>query len=80
MVCISVRDHGPGIPTHELPRMFGQFVRLERDVSKKIGGTGLGLYVSKQLVEAMEGHIWVESSGVQEEGSLFRFTLPCDSS
>jgi signal transduction histidine kinase len=78
MVCISVRDRGPGIPPHELPRMFGQFFRLERDISKKIKGTGLGLYVSKQLVEAMGGRIWVESSGIIGEGSRFRFTLPCD--
>jgi signal transduction histidine kinase len=78
MVCVSVQDTGPGIPEHELPRLFGQFFRLERDVSRKIGGTGLGLYVCKQLVEAMGGHIWVESSGILGEGSLFRFTLPCD--
>jgi signal transduction histidine kinase len=76
-VCISVRDEGPGIPPEDIPRLFGQFVRLKRDVSGNVRGTGLGLYVSKQLVEAMGGRIWVESTGVIGEGSCFRFTLPC---
>jgi signal transduction histidine kinase len=76
-VCISVRDEGPGIPPEDIPRLFGQFVRLKRDVSGNVRGTGLGLYVSKQLVEAMGGRIWVESTGVLGEGSNFRFTLPC---
>jgi signal transduction histidine kinase len=76
-VCISVKDVGPGIPPEDIPRLFGQFVRLKRDVSGNVRGTGLGLYVSKQLVEAMGGRIWVESTGVAGEGSCFRFTLPC---
>lgn len=76
-VCISVRDYGDGIPPESIPLLFGQFVRLERDVSGKVRGTGLGLYVSKQLVEAMGGRIWVESSGVPGEGCNFLFTLPC---
>lgn len=76
-VCISVKDNGPGIPPSEIPRLFGQFVRLERDLSGKVRGTGLGLYVSKQLVEAMNGSIWVESTGIVGEGSCFSFTLPC---
>jgi signal transduction histidine kinase len=76
-VCISVKDAGPGIPPEDIPRLFGQFVRLKRDVSGNVRGTGLGLYVSKQLVEAMGGRIWVVSTGVAGEGSCFRFTLPC---
>ncbi len=76
-VCISVKDTGLGIPPEDIPRLFGQFVRLKRDVSGKVRGTGLGLYVSKQLVEAMGGRIWVVSTGVSGEGSCFRFTLPC---
>jgi signal transduction histidine kinase len=76
-VCISVKDMGPGIPPEDIPRLFGQFVRLKRDVSGNVRGTGLGLYVSKQLVEAMGGRIWVESTGIAGEGSCFRFTLPC---
>ncbi len=76
MVCISVKDTGPGIPPDEIPQLFQRFVRLERDTSGTVRGTGLGLYVCKQLVEAMNGKIWVESTGVAGEGSRFCFTLP----
>ncbi len=74
-VCISVEDAGPGIPPDELPLLFGKFVRLKRDLAGTVPGTGLGLYLSKQFVEAMGGRIWVESSGRGGEGSRFCFTL-----
>lgn len=76
-VCISIRDFGAGIPTEDIPQVFGQFVRLQRDISGRVRGTGLGLYISKQLVEAMGGRIWVESTGIAGQGSCFNFTLPC---
>ncbi len=76
-VCISVKDSGPGIPQDEIPLLFGQFVRLKRDLRGRVRGTGLGLYISKHLVEAMGGRIWVESTGIPGEGSRFCFTLPC---
>jgi signal transduction histidine kinase len=75
-VCICVKDAGPGIPPEDLPRLFGQFVRLRRDMTSQVPGTGLGLYVSKQFVEAMGGRIWVESAGIPGQGSTFCFTLP----
>jgi signal transduction histidine kinase len=75
-VCISVKDQGPGIPPDQIPLLFGQFVRLPRDLAGSIRGYGLGLYICKSLVEAMGGRIWVESSGVAGEGSRFCFTLP----
>jgi signal transduction histidine kinase len=75
LVCIQVKDEGPGIPPSEVRQLFGKFARLQRDLSGSIRGTGLGLYINKQLVESMGGHIWVESSGVEGEGSLFAFTL-----
>ncbi len=75
-VSISVKDAGPGIPSSELPLLFEKFVRLRRDVTGVVPGCGLGLYISKQLVEAMGGKIWVESSGRAGEGSRFCFTLP----
>lgn len=75
--CISVRDWGPGIMANELPLLFGQFVRLPCDLAGTVRGTGLGLYISKHLVEAMGGQIWVESSGIPGQGSCFCFTLPC---
>jgi signal transduction histidine kinase len=74
-VCISVKDAGPGIPPDELPLLFGKFVRLKRDLAGTVPGSGLGLYVSKQLVEAMGGHMWAESAGRVGEGSRFCFTL-----
>lgn len=75
-VCICVQDAGPGIPPDEMPRLFGQFVRLQRDLAGTVHGSGLGLYISKHLVEAMGGRIWVESAGVPRQGSHFYFTLP----
>ncbi len=76
-VCISVQDAGPGIPPVELPLLFQKFVRLQRDLSGTVRGSGLGLYISKQFVEAMEGCIWVESTGIAGQGSQFYVTLPC---
>ena len=75
-VCIWVRDAGPGIPPDEIPHLFEKFMRLKRDQGGTVRGMGLGLYICKQLVEAMHGRIWAESSGVAGEGSCFYFTLP----
>jgi signal transduction histidine kinase len=75
-VTICVKDQGPGIDPDDIPLLFEKFVRLKRDLSGPVRGTGLGLYISKQLVEAMKGQIWVESSGVAGQGSCFCFTLP----
>lgn len=72
---ICVQDAGPGIPPQDIPLLFGKFVRLKRDMVGSVRGTGLGLYISKQLVENMGGRIWVESTGVPGEGSRFYFTL-----
>ncbi|MBV9709928.1 MAG: HAMP domain-containing histidine kinase [Ktedonobacteraceae bacterium] len=74
-VCISVQDAGPGVPPEEQVSLFQKFVRLKRDLSGPVRGTGLGLYMCKQLVEAMNGEIWVESSGKEGEGSCFCFTI-----
>lgn len=74
-VCLSVQDSGPGIPAEELPLLFGKFVRLKRDLASITRGTGLGLYICKQLVEAMGGRIWVESPVCEGTGSRFCFTL-----
>ncbi|HLG76113.1 MAG TPA: ATP-binding protein, partial [Ktedonobacteraceae bacterium] len=76
-IYISVKDAGPGIPPQEIPLLFGQFVRLRRDTSGRVRGSGLGLFLSKQFVELMGGKIWVESEGVPGKGSNFIFTLPC---
>ncbi|HLZ63253.1 MAG TPA: ATP-binding protein, partial [Ktedonosporobacter sp.] len=76
MARVSVSDRGPGIPSEKQAEIFDKFVRLERDLNSKVRGSGLGLYISRQLVEAMQGTISVESSGIKGEGSTFSFTLP----
>lgn len=75
LVKISVRDNGLGVPLEEQSRLFERFIRLERDMNSPVRGAGLGLYITKRLVEAMGGRLWVESSGVPGEGSTFSFTL-----
>ena len=79
-VTISIQDAGPGIPLAEQQQLFEKFSRLKRDLASPVRGTGLGLYICKQLVERMGGRIWVESSGRRCDGSRFCFTLPGNSS
>ena len=74
-ITVRVRDRGLGVPPHDQERLFGRFVRLERDLNSPTRGAGLGLHISKQLVEAMGGRIWVESTGKPGAGSTFAFTL-----
>jgi len=76
MVRVNVIDRGPGIPPDKQKVIFEKFVRLERDRLGITGGSGLGLFITRQLVEAMKGSITVESSGIAGEGAIFSFTLP----
>ncbi len=76
-VTVCVHDFGSGVPLEEQKRLFERFVRLERDMNSPTRGAGLGLFICRQLVEAMGGTIWVESSGQEGEGSFFFFTLHC---
>ena len=73
---IAVKDEGHGISAADIHLLFNKFVRLQRDLNSTVDGSGLGLYISKQLVEAMHGSIWVESTGVDGEGSCFFIALP----
>ncbi len=69
----SVRDTGVGIPKEQIPRLFESFSQLDESMTRKHGGAGLGLAISKRLVGMMQGEIWVESEvGV---GSEFLFTV-----
>jgi len=72
----AVADEGPGIPDEELARLFGRFVQLDSTLVRRVGGTGLGLYISKNLVDAMGGRIWAESK--LGEGAVFKFALPVE--
>jgi len=76
MVRVSVIDRGLGIPADKQEVIFDKFVRLDRDMYGTVRGSGLGLFITRQLVEAMGGTITVESSGIKGEGSTFSFTLP----
>lgn len=76
MVRISVIDRGSGIPVDKQEAIFDKFVRLDRDMYGTARGSGLGLFITRQLVEAMGGRITVESSGIKDEGSTFSCTLP----
>lgn len=75
-VTVRLRDWGPGIAPADQASLFQRFARLERDMNSKERGSGLGLYICRQLVEAMGGRIWVQSEGRPGAGSLFCFTLP----
>ena len=74
MVEIEVRDTGPGIPVKEQKKLFTMFYQIETDSTRSAGGLGLGLVISKGIVEGHGGRIWVESEAGQ--GSSFKFTLP----
>jgi len=71
---VSVRDSGIGIPVEQQARVFGRFVRADNARAHGIGGTGLGLYLCRELVERHGGRIWFESE--EGEGSTFHITLP----
>lgn len=75
IVTVRLRDHGMGVPPEDQDYLFQRFVRLERDMNSPIRGAGLGLYICRQLIQAMGGRIWVESTGIPGEGSTFIFTL-----
>lgn len=68
---VSFTDHGPGIPAESLPLIFERFYRVR---SEKATGTGLGLYICKQIIEAHRGKIWAESTPGQ--GTTFFIELP----
>jgi PAS domain S-box-containing protein len=70
----TVRDEGLGIPLGEQKRIFEKFYRLDPDHRRGIGGSGLGLYISRELVRTMNGRIWVDSD--QGKGATFTFELP----
>jgi PAS domain S-box-containing protein len=73
-VRISVADSGIGIPKEDQPHLFQKFYRVDNSDTREIGGTGLGLYLCRRLIETMNGRIWVESE--YKNGSTFYIELP----
>ena len=73
-ITVSVRDSGPGISEADQAKIFEEFQQADSSVTRAKGGTGLGLTISKRIVELHGGRIWVESRPGQ--GATFSFTLP----
>lgn len=71
---IGVHDQGLGIAPEDLPHMFQKFYRVDSSQTRSIGGTGLGLYICRTIIELYNGRMWVESK--PSEGSHFYFRLP----
>lgn len=74
IVQIQISDSGIGIPSEDIPHLFQKFYRVDNSATRTIGGTGLGLYICKRIVELYEGRIWVESN--LGKGSTFFINLP----
>jgi len=74
VVQMYVKDTGPGIPAEDIPHLFQKFYRVDNSATRTIGGTGLGLFISRKIVELYDGHIWTESE--LGKGSTFFINLP----
>lgn len=80
-VTISVKDRGIGIPVHEQGRIFQKFARLDNALDRKTEGTGLGLFLSKAIVEAHNGRIWFQNNNEivpDASGTTFTFSLAAE--
>lgn len=75
---IEVEDGGPGIPAEEKDAIFERFYRRDNSYTRSVGGVGLGLTISRALVEVHGGKMWVEDV-YQGKGCVFKFTLPYSS-
>lgn len=74
VVQFYIRDTGPGIPAEDIPHLFQKFYRVDNSATRTIGGTGLGLFICRKIVELYQGRIWVEST--LGKGSTFFINLP----
>lgn len=71
---IQVKDTGGGIGSEDIPHLFQKFYRVDNSTTRTVGGTGLGLYICRKIVELYSGRIWVESE--EGKGSTFFINLP----
>lgn len=74
VVQLYVRDTGPGIPAEDVPHLFQKFYRVDSSITRTVGGTGLGLFICRKIIELYKGRLWVESTVGQ--GSTFYINLP----
>ncbi len=74
VVQIYIKDTGHGIPPEDVPHLFQKFYRVDNTATRSIGGTGLGLFISRKIIELYGGRIWVESQ--LSKGSTFYINLP----
>lgn len=77
-IMITVQDTGLGIPSDQLESIFQEFTQVDTSTTRKVGGTGLGLPISRRLVELHGGRLWAESTGIEGEGSTFFVELPIE--
>ena len=73
-ITLCIEDTGVGIPEVEIPKLFKKFYRVDNTFTREVGGTGLGLYIARSVIEKFGGKIWAESQ--MGKGSKFCFTLP----
>ena len=75
-VLISIKDTGIGIRPEQIELVFQEFTQVDTSSTRKAGGTGLGLPISRRLIELHGGRLWAESTGISGEGSTFYIELP----
>lgn len=74
VVQFYIRDTGNGIPDEDIPHLFQKFYRVDNSSTRTVGGTGLGLFICRKIIELYKGRIWVESQ--QGKGTTFYINLP----
>jgi len=74
VIQLFIQDTGPGIPAEDVPHLFQKFYRVDNSATRTIGGTGLGLFICRKIIELYNGRIWVESE--VGKGSSFYINLP----
>lgn len=74
VVQLYIRDTGAGIPAEDIPHLFQKFYRVDSSATRTIGGTGLGLFICRKIIELYKGRLWVESE--LGKGSTFFINLP----
>jgi len=74
LIQIYVKDTGSGIPKEDIPHLFQKFYRVDNSATRTIGGTGLGLFITKKIIELYSGKIWINSE--PNKGTTFFINLP----